>query len=334
MLFPLLVLTTATAHAADLTDQPDRLTGDVTIGYSFDQQSLGLVEDEEDVGGTQASSHLLEFRAEMGVAPGVSVFLQFDSGLSQTVSYTDARSMGWNPQDDQGSLLNGTPIESGVDPLTGSGFEGVWVGARGTPFSEKRGARATWLIEMALRTANKTNFYTQNGSGDGGGIFHVDNVFATTRGSTHPYIQASYTRRGGFGESTDDSETPLYDPADSLRMTAGAEFDTWSDLANARALSLEGRMFFAYRSPTVLPSGIFLAEVLPGTDSTPVTRSEHSSFGLGFSLHWTPIAEMEVDFNLDLGWPTPHRIEHPYPVYSSFQSGVVQTGLALTYRYR
>jgi len=334
MLFPLLVLTIPSAQAADLTDQPERLKGDASIGYSFEQNSLGLSESGEDVGGVQSGAHLLEIRAEMGVAPGLSVFLQFDSGLSQTVSYSDPRSMGWNPQEDQGSALNGTAIEEGVETLNGKGFEGVWLGARGTPFSETRGARATWLIEMALRTANKTNFYTQDGSGDGGGIFHIDNVFATTRGSTHPYIQASYTRRGGFGENPDDAEANLYDPADSIRMTAGAEFDTWSDIANARALSLEGRLFFAYQSPTILPSGIFLAEVLPGTENTPVTRSEYSSFGLGFGLHWTPIAELEVDFSLDLGWPTPHRLEHPYPVYSSFQSGAVHTGLALTYRYR
>ena len=334
MLFPLLVLTTPSAQAADLTDLPAQLTGDATIGYSFDQNSLGLVESGEDVGGTQSATHLLEIRAEMGVATGLSVYLQFDSGLGQTVSYSDPRSMGWNPQEDQGSLLNGTAIEDGVDALSGSGFEGVWLGARGTPFSEERGARATWLIEMAIRTANKTNFYTQDGSGVGGGIFHIDNVFATTRGSTHPYIQASYTRRGGFGENPDDSEASLYDPSDSIRMTAGAEFDTWADIANARELSLEGRMFFAYQSPAILPSGIFLPEVLPGTENTPVTRSEYSSFGLGFGLHWTPMAELEVDFNLDLGWPTPHRLEHPYPVYSRFKSGIVQTGLALTYRYR
>jgi hypothetical protein len=335
MFLPLLLLSPlSTAQAADITDQPDFLKGNASLVTHFSSQSFGLDEAGEDVGGLSTQAQNIGFRAEFGAGPGTSVFLEFSTSTKHEFSYTDPRSMGWNPNNDEGSLAKGQPIAEGVDPITGSGFQGVWMGVRGTPISQARGARATWLIEGALRTPDATNIYTGDGAGEGGLGLRLANVFSTSRGGTHPYISAIYTNNKAFTASPNGAAEVELDPANTIDMVAGAEFDTWADVATGRALSLEGRVFFGYNSPGIIPSGLLLAQVLPGTENNGITTAEYSAFGAGFGLHYRPIREIKIDLNVDLAWPTPHRLEHPYPVSTSLDSRMVKAGLAITYLYR
>ena len=328
----LLALPAAT-HAADLVDQPEFLKADIGLVYSFDGTKLGLTEDNEALGSVVHNTHRMGLRGELGVAPGTSVFLQFTGSPSNTIHYNDPRTMGWDPKEDEGSLLNGLPIEEGIDPYSGGGFESVWLGVRGTPFSQAREARATWLIEGALRTPDKTNLYTGDGSGDGSLALRLSNVFATSRGPTHPYIAAHYTATRPYSvEGMEEGEA--FDPSNRIHLVTGAEFDVWAKPATGQMVSVEGSAFFAYNSPAVVPSGLFLPSVLPGTEMSPTTSTEYSEFGAGFGVHWMPIREMKVDFNMNLAWPTPHRVESTYPVYSAFRSRSLGVGLVVTYLYR
>jgi len=335
MLLPALLLSSlSTVHAADITDQPEFLKGNAGLFTHFNGQWFGLEEAGEDVGGLAHQANTIGFRAEFGAAPGTSVFIELSGRSKDEFSYTDPRSMGWDPSNDAGSMVNGQLIEGGVDPVSGSGFQGVWLGIRGTPFSQTRGAIATWLIEGALRTPDSTNIYSGDGGGEGGMALRLANVFSTSRGGTHPYISAVYTNNKPFyTTATAEVEEIQVDPTNSIRMVAGAEFDTWIDAATGRDLSLEGRVFFGYNSPSINPSGLFLPSVLPGTEQTAVTTAEYSSFGAGFGLHYRPIRELQVDLNLDVAWPTSHRLEHPYPVMTSLSSSMLSAGLAVTYLY-
>lgn len=323
----------AATHAADLVEQPEFLKADVGLFYAFDGTNLGLTESGEALGRVQHATHRMGLRGEMGVAPGTSVFLQFTGSPSNTIGFTEPRTMGWDPKEDQGSLLNGLPIEEGLDPYSAGGFESVWLGVRGTPFSETREAKATWLIEGALRTPDKTNLYTGDGSGDGALALRLSNVFATTRGLTHPYIAAHYTATRAYSvDGMEEGEG--FDPSDRIHLVAGAEFDVWEKPATGQMVSVEGAAFFAYNSPAIVPSGLYLPSVLPGTEMSPTTATEYSEFGAGFGVHWMPIREMKVDFNMNLAWPTPHRVESSYPVYSAFRSRSLGVGLAISYLYR
>lgn len=333
MLSLLLLAPLSAATAADISEQPEFLKGDVGLVYAFQGTNYGLSESAESVGTVTSQAHQMGLRAEFGVAPGTSAFLHLSGSPSTRIGYEDPRTMGWNPKEDEGSLLNGLPIEDGLDPYSGGGFEGVWLGVRGTPFAQDRGARATWLIEGAIRTPDGSNLYTRDGSGDGSTALRLSNVFATSRGGSHPYIAATYTSTRPY--STEEmEEEEVFDPSNSIDMVSGIEFDVWQDLSTGRHISLEGRVFFGYNSPATIPSGLFLPSVLPGTENDPVTSAEYSEFGVGFGAHWKPIAEMKVDFSLDLGWPTPHRIESSYPVYSAFNSRSIAAGLSISYLYR
>jgi hypothetical protein len=323
----------APAAAADVTEQPEFLKGEASLVYAYDGRFYGLEEDNEDVGGVANRAHGLALRAEMGVWHGVSAYLQFQGNTGQSISYSDPRSMGWNPKEDEGSLLNGLPIEEGVNPVEGSGFEGVWLGVRGSPIHQKRGALASWIVETAIKTPDSSNVINRTGSGEGGLHLRFANVFSTSRGPTHPYVSAAYTRTGPFEVQLDGSAPMEANPSDRIDFTAGAEFDTWSDPANSRHLSLEGRVFFGYSSPAVLPSGLFLADVLPGTENEAVTLGESARFGAGFGAHLVPLPEMKIDIHLDAAWPTPHRIEHPYPISTTLNSKEFVIGLAVSYLY-
>jgi hypothetical protein len=335
MLFSLLILSPlSVANAADITNQPEALKADVSLRTDFRRQNFGLDEQNENVGGVTVDEQRVGLRAEVGLVTGVSAFLALSGSTNQEFRYTAPRTMGWDPKADEGSLRNGEPIEGGVEPVTGSGMLGVWMGLRGTPFSETRGAKMTWLLEGALRTPDGTNIYNGTGAGDGGMALRLASVFSTSRGITHPYISAVFTNNKAFTTTLDGDTEVEFKPANHVDMTAGAEFDTWTDSATGRALSLEGRMFFGYTSPASVPSGLFLAEVLPGTENTAATSAEYSSFGTGFGLHYRPIREMKIDMNVDIAWPTPHRLEQSYPVTSSIRSSILSAGLSVTYLYR
>jgi hypothetical protein len=335
MILSLLLLNPmSVANAADITNQPDALKADVSLTTDFRRQNFGLDEQGEDVGGVTINQQQVGLRAEVGLVTGVSAFLAFSGSTGHEFQYTNPRTMGWDPKADEGSLRNGLPVEDGVDAVTGSGMLGVWMGLRGTPFSENRGAKTTWLLEGALRTPDGTNIYNGTGAGDGGSALRLASIFSTTRGITHPYISAVFTNSKAFSTTLEGDTEIEFKPANTIDMTAGAEFDTWGDAATGRSLSLEGRMFFNYTAPALIPTGLYLAEVLPGTENSPITSAEYSSFGTGFALHYRPIREMQIDMNVDIAWPTPHRLEHPYPVTTSIGSSLLSAGLSVTYLYR
>ena len=93
-------------------------------------------------------------------------------------------------------------------------------------------------------------------------------------------------------------------------------------------------MFFGYTSPATIPSGFLITDVIAGTENTAVSTAEYSRFGAGFALHYRPIREMEINAGIDLAWPTPHRLEHTYPVTTSLGSKLISAGLQVTYFYR
>jgi hypothetical protein len=330
MLLSLLILNPlSVAHAANALDQPEALKANVSLFTDFQRAQFGLDEAGDVFGQVQLQDHRMGLRVEAGIITGVSAFLSFAGSTNNAISYVDPRTMGWDPTEDEGSLANGLPIEDGVEPVSGSGLRGVWLGVRGTPFSQTRGAKANWLIEGALRTADKNHLY-----GAGGKALRLDNLFSTTRGGTHPYIRATYTTEQAFSTTPNGGSEIEVDPANRIDMVTGATFDTWADPAMGRSLRLEGRMFFGYTSPGTIPSGLLLPAVIPGTENTEVSTAEYSSFGAGFALHFRPMRELLIDAGIDLAWPTPHRLEHAYPVTTSLGSSLLSAALEVTYFYR
>jgi len=333
MLLSLLILNPiSVAHATNALDQPEALKANVSLFTDFQRARFGLDESGEIVGGVQVQDQRIGLRTEMGITTGLSAFLAFSGSTNNAISYVDPRTMGWNPNEDEGSLQNGLPIEGGVDAITTSGLRGVWMGVRGTPFSQLRGAKADWLIEGALRTADKNQLYSENDAG--GMALRLDNTFSTSRGVTHPYIRATYTNEKAYLATPSGGSEIEIDPANSIDMIAGAEFDSWADPSRGRSLRLEGRIFFGYTSPATIPSGFLLPNVITGTENTAISTAEYSRFGTGFAVHYRPMREMEINAEIDLAWPTPHRLEHAYPVTTSLGSSLLSAGLEDTYFYR
>lgn len=331
----LLSLLIAPALAADVTEVPPLLRGDISVGYAADLSRGSLVEPvngtDVNVGKAIHEAHQIHVGATFGVAPGAAVYIDIPTWIVDRWTYQDASQVVFDPTREVGSMASGDPLDEDV-VLSGSGAGGVWLGARGTPFSEqfaKRGNRSTWLLDVGFRTRDSTNFYTVDGdtrgAGNGSGAFRLTNAFSTTKGQSEPWLQATWTRQGTTAVGGLE-----VDNANQLAVRTGVEVTTFHNPVTDARFAMDFRMGFAYNAWADVPSGVYLPSVMESTAGDLVTMSEYSTVSGGLGLFWQMFQYGRVDLFADATYILPHRVEHPYPVYTGFDTFGVTAGAKLT----
>jgi len=323
-----LALLSTPARAAEITDLPPFLRGDLALGYAFEHTGGGLTEAGEQVGSRTWQEHRLVYSGVFSAGPGVALFFELPQSVSTSLSFPEASEMVYDPALDRGTML-GTDSLDGLDPIKAKGAEGLWLGIKGTPFSEafvQRGNRATWLIEAAFRTRTKGNFYTLNedgtrSAGVGGGGMRLGMAFSTTHHISKPYLAFRYTRTRPIDPATLydqdgavlDSAAVL-DPADTIEIKTGTEIVVHDDAETHSRFAFDLRLCFGYATWQTVPSGLFLPSVLDVNRDVVATESEYTWAGAGLALRHQAFEYLAWYLGGDVNYIAPHNIEHLYAV--------------------
>jgi hypothetical protein len=323
-----LALAAFPAQAAELTELPPWLRGDMAVDYSFSHQGGSLYEGAERVGSRSLEQHAITYQGVFTAGPGVAVFFELPQYLSARLAFPEANQMVFDPSTERGTMVETEALE-GLDPIQGKGTDGLWLGIKGTPFSESfeaRGNRATWLIEAALRTRSSNNFYEkldgeQRGAGVGGGGVRLGMGFSTTLNASQPYLGFRYTRLPVLEGVTfyDEAGAALgsgfdLEPADRIEIRTGTEIVAHEDLEAHTRFAIDLRLAFGYATWQTIPSGLYLPSVLSTSRSVPATESEHTWGSAGIGFYHQAFQYMKWKLVVDATYMSPHQIEHHYPI--------------------
>ncbi len=336
----MLLMAIALAGAAEVTEVPDFKQGDVVVGYQVDLQRYSLKEGTDAVGLTTEEHHVLELEAVVG-APYSAAFVRVPYGMRHRIAYPDTRKMIYDPLEEEGSLASSETQDAPREALEGRGLEGIWIGARGVPFSETRGNHSTWVIEAAYRFGDRTSVWSEQdgvrGSGVGAPALMLRTAFSGQRSSHRPYLEATLQRTGSIAVELEDSRgqstgTAYVAPSSNAAMLAGVEVLTRQTGTGWFAIDFRTRL--AYQTWSELPSGFYLPDVLSDTDGQLVTRSEYLTMSGGMGLHWQLFKYLRLGVTADLDVNTPYRVEHPYPIKSGWESFGVRVFSSLRFMIR
>ena len=85
---------------------------------------------------------------------------------------------------------------------------------------------------------------------------------------------------------------------------------------NGSSFDFDFRLGFDYNTPADLPSGLYLPSVLSSTEGTLISQSEYSTASAGLGLYWRMFTYVQLDLRADMAYVLPHRLEHPYAIYT------------------
>ena len=80
--------------------------------------------------------------------------------------------------------------------------------------------------------------------------------------------------------------------------------------------NIDLRLGYGYQTWQTVQSGVLLPSVLVSSQQIPVTESEFSYGSAGLGFYYRAFRYMQINFYGDAVYIEPHRIEHPYPVYT------------------
>ncbi|MBM4367958.1 MAG: hypothetical protein FJ102_17225 [Deltaproteobacteria bacterium] len=348
------------AHAASITELPPFLRGDVVIGYQYDRLAGSLSEhglsadDDVEVGKRAVQSHDMSYGLAFSVAPGAALTVRIPHTLHKSVGVSEWSQMVYDPATETGTYV-GTATEADATSSEGSGVQGVWIGAKGTPFAEAfatRRNRATWLVEGALRTPSaNNNWYTitepgpvdgaigERGAGEGGLALHVGTAASTSFGASEPYLALSWTDTLAteIAITADDGSVidgaAEIDPGGVFDARFGTELVAGKNDASGARTAFDLHVRGRYTGASKIPTGTELPAVLV-PDAGIVQQAESMELGAGLALNLRFFKYMELDLYGDGLYRLPQRIEHPYPVYTGGDTVHVITGANVVIRVR
>lgn len=344
------------ALAAPVTEIPPFLRGDVAFGYDFETLSATLLEQGDDeptaVGHRSVNTHRARLDAVFGMAPGAAIYLQIPPYESSLVRYTDASSMIYDPASGAGTY-EGTPATVNADQYAGGGLGGVWIGARGTPFSESfatRNNKSTWLLDLGFRFGDKHDTYYvdetgQRGAGPGAPALRLHSAFSKNYGNTAPYFALTLTSNFPYDRDVQaDSGAVLHDSAKTTEkdFDAGRQgairfgVDIGSVVNPETGARFSFDLFGAadYSSFRVVPSGYYLPGVLSASAGHPTQMAEAFDLGGGMGIHWRPIENMQINLGGTGFYHMPQRVESFYDVYTGSDGLRVLVATDVTVRIR
>lgn len=324
----LAALVPGVALAADVTELPPNLRGDVRLRYDGNFQQVGLEEEGEVVGLRNVLHNDLTIVGEFAVYEGIALHLGFPIGLARSITYPSAREMLYEPGSDSGSYLNGDRLDP-APQINSGGLAGVWIGLAASPFREEwsKGLPITMRFDFAVRTpsASQTLYSEARGANPGGVATKLAAAFSVRKGFADPYVKLQWVH-----ELPADVEVYAVDgtrpgtirvnEGAKVDMIFGSEFIAWENTEKNHRIAVDLRAGFGYRAPAERASGFYLPSVLDATKGISVTQSEYIEFlgGLALDVH------LSKYFGFRLGgdgrYVTPHRVEHPYNVRTDGRS--------------
>jgi hypothetical protein len=336
------------AQAAEVTELPSRFRGDVAIGYRYDHEHSFLHERTEIVGSVTAEDHVLTYTGTFAPWDGVAVWVEVPQYASQQIAYSDTHVMMFDPNEETGTMV-GTDEDPAPPTISGAGPGGLWIGAKGTPFSQtlfpRRSDRITMLLELGYRFADRTNFFTtieegHRGGGPGGAAWRVGAAFSTTHRATDPYLKVTYEQNLAIVQDVKDetgavlSSDARVDPADDLEALAGAQVRTFRNDASGAGLDLDFFLRVGYSTWQDVPSGIYLPSVVAPSYGQVVTQSDMLYARGGLGVDWRIFEYLEWDVAGEAGTRSAHRLEYPYDVATGVDSFDYAITTSITIRIR
>ena len=336
------------ALAAEPTDLPPFLRGDVYAGYRMSYQTGSLVEpvkgEEVSVGRLVTQDHRMHVGGSFGVAPIAALTLEFPISLKQEIGWSDATSMIFDPTAGVGSMQGGIPIER--ESVTGSGLSGVWMGLQVAPFSERdfpnRGNQASWLLDLGYRTKDATHFYdlsaAERGAGHGASTLRIRSAFSKELGRSQPHLTATYNRVNDtnatlFAADGTQVEATVINP-DELLVMSGVEVHTFADPISQAEFVVDFRLGFAYQTWGDLPSGLYLPSVLDSSLGTVSTMGEQTRFIGGIGIYWRLFEYLKLELASDVSYVMPTQFENPYLVQTGSNTVRFDTRADLVVMFR
>lgn len=353
-----MLLLLAAAQAATVTDLPPFLRGDLGVSYTFDRLQGSLVErgalpsDDQTVAQRQDNAHVLHYTLAFGVAPGAAVFVDAPHVVYRGIELQEWSKMVYDPATETGTYY-GTAAEEDSTLTKGGGLEGVWIGARGTPFSEafpKRHNRFTMMLEGAVRTPGTGSWFVVNdpsttgglgmhGAGSGGVGLRIGIVTSARHGRHEPYLKLAY--EDNLPVEVDilaDDGTVLaagaeIDPANHVQAAVGAEFIASENTTSGARTAFDLHLAAQWSSHQDVPTGLDLPAVLL-PEAGLVQQAESFEVGGGVGLDVRFMKYLSWQLGADVRYHLPQRLEHPYPVYTGGDSihVVAKTGLGIHLR--
>lgn len=332
-----LLLATLTAHAAEVTEVPPWLRGDIDIGYALDFTTGSLVEGDADVGRFTAQEHQIHFGGAFAAAPGVALYFDVPVYPLSSLSFSDSFSMAYDPLNGRGSMAYGEALGETVT-REGRGAGGVWLGVRGTPFSEslwpRRGNHSTWMLDFGYRTPDASNFYVADaetrGGGAGASAIRLRSAFSTTKGVSQPYMRVSWLRQSTIATDLLDANGnvitagALVWPGQTLDVMAGVQARAFENTVNGASFDFDFHLGASYDTWRSVPSGMYLPSVLNATEGELVTMSEYGSAYAGLGFYWRMFKYLQLDVGADLAYIMPHQLEHPYAISTGMDTIAVR----------
>ena len=328
-----------TALAADPTDLPPNLRGDLALGYAGSFSQAGLEEQGAVYGIRNLQRHDLALSGAFTVYTGVAVTLALPVTASQTITYPAARTMLLDPVSGSGEYVHGVAMDP-TPTVKSKGLEGLWIGVALSPFREDfaNSLPITARFDLALRTPSTSLYSSKRGVASGGLGWKIGGAFSVIRGKADPYVSLSWTgeaKRKVDVVTTDDvdrGEISLKD-ASHFDGVAGSELIAL-DKPNGAKLAFDLHLAASYHAWGSHASGVWLPDTLESSKSIAVTTSEYVSVGGGFGVKADFTKLVGLRLGVDGAWNTPHRIEHPYDVYTDTQSFSVGWNVGLVGRFR
>ncbi len=327
------------ALAADPTDLPPNLRGDLALGYAGSFSQAGLEEQGAVYGIRNVQRHDLALSGAFTVYTGVAITLGLPITVSQSITYPSARNMLLDPVSGSGEYVHGVTMDP-TPTLKSKGLDGVWIGVALSPFREDFASSLpiTARFDLALRTPSTSLYSTKRGVGSGGLGWKIGGAFSVIRGKADPYVSLSWT-----GEAKHKVDVVTLDDVDrgEIALKDASHFDgvAGSELIalhkpNGAKLAFDLHLAASYYTWASHASGFWLPDTLESSKSIAVTASEHVTVGGGFAIKADFTKLVGLRMGVDGGWSTPSRVEHPYDVYTDTQSFNVGWNVGLVGRFR
>lgn len=337
------VSTTKEAKAVEVTDIPQALRGDVSISYDglFGRQSL--VDGGVDAGLRSTRAHDLTVTAEFAPVDGISFFASIPTNLSTVVQFPEAYTMVVDPVTGDGQYMTSEPLTSPPD-YRGNGGRGLWFGFGFAPYSEqfKRSSQLTWRLNLAARTRASQSFWDvvdgQRGANIGGAAYRISGAFSANNGTTRPFMNVDWTletRRSVQVEVNNETFELQVKPGSRIWIKTGLEIPFKQvDTSEKVESYIEWNMGFGYRSWREYPSGIYLPNVLPSSQSISVTQTDALLGATGLFLGVRVPHYFQWRTGVQVLYETPHLIEDVYNVKTGADSYTIHfhTGFSVGYR--
>ena len=320
------------AFAADVTEMPPKLRGDVGLAYDGSLYLGAFQEDGVQRGKRYTETQKLGARFEFAPIEGLSVVLGLPGVLREETWFPEATQMVFEPGSGTGSYAAGDPLTE-TPSFKGSGLQGLVLGVAVAPFAEryKKTVGVSWRIDAAFRTPTpKHTLFSvgangQRGAAPGGAGVLVGAAFSHDAGKTEPWLDLDidWELPATIDVTWPDGETQRaikIQPASAFDFRGGVELVAFENVESASRFAVDLHAGFGYRTWADLPSGFYLPSVLPGSRSIPVTRSDYIAATAGVAFDFDVNRWFGMRFGADGRYYSPFQIEHTYPVYTTADS--------------